>query len=317
MRACLVLLLSACGFQVAGTGTDAQHPAQDAIDAPGDTGSIDGNVVAPCIANWLNNSVALSPPMLVPGVGSALTSERDPFLSTNELHIYWVSSRGADTDVYVASRAAITDAFGTDAIKTSLSDTNRDDSKVTITGDDLLAIESTQRQGGEGGFDLWQTTRSTGGTAPFGAFTQMSLGTLNDGNDQLDPAISADGLRLYYSAGSPQRILVSTRTTLQDDFPLAVEVPGINGTSGDGDPAISVDERVIVFTSNRTGTSGPSDLWYATRADVGSSFSEPRLVPSVNEIGSDGDPHLSADGCRLYFASSRSGNNDLFLSTLL
>lgn len=317
MRAFLVLVLSGCGFQVGGAAAiDASPVTQDASDAPRDTPMTDGSVVTPCIASWLSGNVALSQPTLVPGVGSSVTSERDPFLSANELHIYWVSSRGADTDVYVASRASIGDPFGTDALKTSLSDANRDDSKVTITGDDLLAVESTARQGGEGGFDLWMTTRTMPGTAAFAPFTQTSLGTINDGDDQLDPAITADGLRLYYSTGTPQRIRVSTRSVQSADFPLAVDVPGVNDSSSNGDPAVSLDERVIVFASNRPGSSGPADIWYATRDDVTSSFGQPQRVPAVNDVGSDGDPHLSADGCRLYFASFRDRNNDLFLSTV-
>jgi hypothetical protein len=316
MRAYLALLLSACGFQVTGVGTDGQPPPRDASDAPRDTVATDGSVVAPCIASWLSGNVALSTPALVPGVGSSLTSERDPFLSANELHIYWVSSRGADTDVYVASRMTTSDAFGTDALKTSLSDANRDDSKVTITGDDLIAIEATLRQGGEGGFDLWQATRTMGGTTAFAPFTQTGLGTINDSTDQYDPAITADGLRLYYSTGSPQRIMVSSRSSISAEFPVATAVPGINDAGSNGDPAVSLDERVMIFTSNRAGTDGPADLWYATRTDVSSPFGAPSRVPTVNDVGSDGDPHLSADGCRLYFASFRGGNNDLFMSTV-
>lgn len=50
-----------------------------------------------------------------------------------------------------------------------------------------------------------------------------------------------------------------------------------------------------------------SNLWYATRQQSGDAFSTAaHIVPSVNSDFEDGDPALSADGCELYFASTRS-----------
>jgi Tol biopolymer transport system component len=83
----------------------------------------------------------------------------------------------------------------------------------------------------------------------------------------------------------------------------------INSGNTDADPALSPHERIIVFTSKRpAGTGlGATNLWYSTRPSATADFAPPKLIPSVNSDQEDGDPVLSADGCELYFASTRVG----------
>jgi len=115
--------------------------------------------------------------------------------------------------------------------------------------------------------------------------------------------MTADGLYVV----QPQRIVVAKRGSLTAEFG-APEGLAINGTMGDADPALSADGRVLMFSSNnRTGGFDFADIWYATRNDITQPFANPRLVPTINGMHADGDAHLSADGCRLYFASARNG----------
>ena len=96
----------------------------------------------------------------------------------------------------------------------------------------------------------------------------------------------------------------------------------LNSGFGDFQPALSHDELVIVFTSNRPidAELGPS-LWYATRQQVTDDFGMPRAIPSVNSHYNDSDPMLSDDGCTLYFASDRddptTGNSNLFRAEVM
>lgn len=313
MRALLAMIVvSGCGFTAAGGGAPIDAPIDDVI--PIDT--VDADPPSSCIAKWLSGTVTLSTPAVVLGVGSSVSDERDPFLSSTELEIYWVAQNGGDTDIFFATRVDLLVPFSGTAVKTSLSDNNQNDSKIALSGDDLTVIQATQRGGGEGGFDLWQATRSSAGTQAFPALTQEGLATLNDNLDQLDPELSNDGLRLYYAAGSPQRIVLATRATPTAVFDAPVDVPSLMSGAGDADPSLTGDERVIVFASNRADGIGNGDMWYATRQDTSNNFSAPMLVPMLNGAGNDGDPHISNDGCRVYFSSSRSGGGDIFISTV-
>jgi len=59
---------------------------------------------------------------------------------------------------------------------------------------------------------------------------------------------------------------------------------------------------------------GTRKLWYATRADPTGAFGTPQVVPNVDN-GDDG-PHLSSDGCRLYFTSQRGGSADIYVAAV-
>ena len=72
-----------------------------------------------------------------------------------------------------------------------------------------------------------------------------------------------------------------------------------------------------IYASNRTGAgAGGSNLWYATRSSASGTFGAPKPVPDVNGGTNDGDPWLSLDGCRLYWASDRSGDFDVYTGTI-
>lgn len=77
---------------------------------------------------------------------------------------------------------------------------------------------------------------------------------------------------------------------------------------------MSPDELLLVFTSLRPGGPGLADIYHTTRTSSNKRFEPATLVPDVNSSATDGDAHLSPDGCRLYFASNRTGDFDLYLA---
>ena len=67
-------------------------------------------------------------------------------------------------------------------------------------------------------------------------------------------------------------------------------------------PVVTPDELTIYWTTT-VGSSG--DVFVATRQDTKSPFSGIHAVASVNTTArSEGPTFISADGCRLYYASS-------------
>jgi hypothetical protein len=214
-------------------------------------------------------------------------------------------------DIWVATRTSRADAFGTPARMTSLC-TADDESKVSMTPDGLFAVIASTKAGGAGGSDLWETSRASIGQA-FAALSETDLAAVDTSDDEYDPWMSGDRLRIYYAPiPSTQHLALATRATTTAPFAAGVTIAELDSGSGDADPTLSPDERVIVFSSVRAGN-GDTDLWYAVRSDATVPFGTPRLVPDVNTSNMEGDPHLSADGCTLYFASDRdNGQYDLF-----
>ncbi len=316
---CLVVMLG-CSYHTPSdsseTPSDAPGVGEDvASDGPG----FMGPTASACVAKWLQGGIALSAPAMLLGGVSSNADDRDPFLSADELRIYFTSPGPQNIDVFTLTRTSVTaTTFNNNAtIVASLSDALTGDGKVSMTGDELTAILSSSRAGGQGGGDFWQASRATAGATAFGAASESQMGTVNDAGEQRDPAISPDGLRLYFAAGSaPQNLAVASRTNTLSSFSAGVAIPVVGDPSGDADPTLTADERVLVFSSNRSGGAGGTDLWYSVRAERDRPFSTPVLVPNVNSTTNDGDPHLSQDGCRLYLASDRQNDFDIYQSTL-
>jgi len=314
MRAIAALaLVTGCGFQVNGSAApgDARPDAPDAIDA------IDAPDGAPtCMDRWLDGTIRFQPPVPLTSVNSA-SYDRDPYITRDELTLYTSTGRnGGSTgaDIFIARRAAVTDDFGTPERNGSAS-TDESDTKLSLVLDGQTAFLGSGRPNGNNNIDVWEAT-STNGT--FGGFTQMHLGAVNSGGNEHDPFISADGRHLYLApdTGGTQRIVVASRATAADNFSAPVRVEELYSGAGDADPALSDDERVIVFSSHRPDPAhAASNLWFATRASAAGAFSAPIAVPDLDTDLDEGDPHLSVDGCRLYFARYVAGTDwDLFVA---
>lgn len=318
----VLVLVAGCRFAPAHLAADARGAGGDAIDAPAGDGPADAD--AGCLAAWHAGTVQLGPATPL-SVDDANAVDRDPFLSGDELTLYFSSDRAGtqgSVDPWVATRTSLGAPFGAPADQTALA-SPQGDSKLSTTGDGLYAVFSSSRGGTSGGADLWQATRPS--TAmPFGMVKQGDFKALDTVAPEYDPWISADGLTLYYAPipiGSPQQIEVATRPQTSMPFASASPVTELYSGTGDGDPTLSPDQLIIVFSSQRPPpnaavTPGGVNLWYAVRAQPGAPFGPPALVPGVNTDDNEGDPFLSADGCRVYFSSDRAGSYDLYVATV-
>ena len=187
--------------------------------------------------------------------------------------------------------------------------------KAFVSADGTRAFFASDRGGGSGGFDLWRGARA-GATGPFN-IDRTYLNLVDDQDAQLDPHLSTDLLRLYLAPRSAQGqyIAFASRGNTSQDFPAPTQIAQLALVGGqDAGPTLTADERVIVFSSN---VAGHQDLYYATRASLNDAFSVPAALPQLASTGIDGAPHLSGDGCRVYFMSTRNGSRDLFVASML
>ncbi len=283
--------------------TDA---AADDADAASPEAGADALEPATCMMRWATNPVFGAPVALASLNTSA--DEDHPFLSPDELTIYF--TRG--TDVYSATRSNPTAAFGLAVTESSLN-SGETEGKVFVSADATRAFFASNRPGGAGGFDLWRAARP--GTSGTFSVDQMYVAGVNDPGTQVDPHLSTDLLRLYYVAeiSGALRISVGSRNTITQSFGSALPLVAASAEVVNG-PTLTQNELVLVY-----GASGmdPGVLYYATRPALGFAFGNSVLLTSLNTTGAESSPHLSADGCRLYFTSVRSGSRDLVVATML
>lgn len=150
------------------------------------------------------------------------------------------------------------------------------------------------------------------------------------------PAISADGLALYFHSLRPGSIAGPTGAPSSDiwvarrlavDLPWETPVnlgPTINTGSHEVGPYASADGHYLFFSTSRTdlpGRSGSQDIYVSRRSDPNDDFGwgTPVALTDVNSTSLDGHPHYfeaPLGNPQLYFASDRLGSRDIFLTEL-
>ena len=128
------------------------------------------------------------------------------------------------------------------------------------------------------------------------------------------PAISKDGLSLYFASNRPdsiggEDIYVSQRETRDDEWGPAMNLgPIINTTDNEMVPAFSRDGHLMFFASNRPGSLGV-DIWVSRREQTHDDFAwQPaeNLGAGVNAAGQDEGPS--------YFENEEVGVPQLYFS---
>ena len=161
----------------------------------------------------------------------------------------------------------------------------------------------------------------------------INLGsTLNTASLEGCPAISRDGLSLYFASNRDggQGLLdlyVTHRESLIDPWGPPVNLgPTINTGSNDYCPALSTDAHLLFFASNRPGGCGGADIYVSRRQDKSQDFGDLGWGPpqnlgcAVNSVSDDFGPNyfeVNNTGM-IYFNSSRAGGaagQDIYSAT--
>ena len=107
----------------------------------------------------------------------------------------------------------------------------------------------------------------------------INLGpTVNSTSMDRGPAISKDGLSLYFASNrlggfGGEDIYVSQRETRDDEWGPAMNLgPTINTTDNEMVPAFSRDGHLLFFASNRPGGFGGVDIWVSRREHTHDDF---------------------------------------------
>ena len=151
---------------------------------------------------------------------------------------------------------------------------------------------------------------------PFGP--PEHLVALGSTTDDWGPSATSDGLTMFLYSNRPGTlggfdIWMATRASTSVGFGAVVDVPVINSAMEERGPWISSDGLTLGFSSLRGGGPGGLDLWTATRPDQASGFGAPTLLPNVNAAQDELGANLSANGLRLYIASTRAGGGNFHL----
>lgn len=244
-----------------------------------------------------------------------------PIESPDGLSLYFASNRdpvGGPTDtndIWFAQRAAKDAAWGTSVrLPQPVNSAAADFCPTPLNGKYLLFVSARSPSCGAG--DMYLTRNHP----VQGWLTPTNLGCHPTGPNtvggEFSPSLveTAQGTLLYFSrpgTNGLQDIYVSTQQA-DGSFGPGTAVAEVNTPAADQMPNVSRDGLEIVFSSNRTGSTGGSlDVYTAHRASTSDPWSEPERVSSVNTAADETRASLSGDGERLHFG--RSG--EIYVST--
>jgi len=163
----------------------------------------------------------------------------------------------------------------------------------------------------------------------FGPWSRpVSLGPIvNSTAHEHNPAISRDGLSLYFSStrtGSQGfDIWVSQRLAIDLPWETPVNLgPTVNTPANENGPNLSPDGRYLFFQSTRPGGPGLADLYMSRRvlSNGGYVWDTPMPLSSLNTPGLDAGPNYFANEHgrpQLFFTTTRLGGpEDIHMSEL-
>jgi len=239
-------------------------------------------------------------------------------LTPDELTIFFSSLRAGGAggaDLYTASRTRRTDPFGAPANLGAPINAPSGELMPSVTGDGLTLYFVSDRAFGS---HVWFATRPSV-ASPFTA-PQVAVG-LNAAALDLTPYVLPDNATIVFDStrlGDAGLFDLFSANAIDGGFSVPAVVKGVNTPGHDElSAAMTPDQLVIYFASNRPGTKGSYDLFVATRALPSDPFGVATPVAELNTVGNEAADWISADRCRLYFSSMKASNNgdyDLYVA---
>ena len=211
-----------------------------------------------------------------------------------------------------------------------------------IARDGRTFFMASTRPGGQGGIDIWISTRESV-DAPWS--DPVNAGpTLNTGSNDFCPTLARDGHTFYFASNRPGGcggddlyvtrlhgdIAKLTQDLLIEPGEAWFEQPvnlgcSVNSAGNEASP-FPIEQPgagpVLYFSSTRAGgasaepagaVTGDADLYMAQWQ--GGEFLAPTLVPGVNSGWEEGQPNVSRDALEIFFYSNRPGTlggNDIY-----
>jgi hypothetical protein len=197
-----------------------------------------------------------------------------------------------------------------------------------VSPDGKAFFIASDRAGGEGGLDIWVSTRDYLDD-PWGAPTNLGP-PINSEHNDFCPTIGRDGRTFFFVSNRPGHCGDTPNAdiyTVRFDRNLAVDEVGHLGCDVNSDwdehspfPATIPGLGPVLFYSSArpaqpADAPGDHNIYMSTFR--GGSYGAGELVPGVNTEFQDGQPNVRRDGLEMFFFSNRPGaaGNDIYSSS--
>ncbi len=266
-------------------------------------------------------------------LGSAINTtfnEQGPTFSKDGLTLYFGSDRTGGSgsfDLWIARRACLDCPWDAPVNLGSVVNSANSETGPSLSIDGHLLFFTSNRPGGQGGQDLYVSSR-TDPQDDLGWGPAVALGPgvntpANEAGAEYLQNAEGGSANFYFNrtpAGGTADLYSASLVRDGETLGPAVLIAELSDPVGtDQGPSLRTDGREVYFFSTRAGTLGGNDLYVSTRRSVHDPWSTPEnLGTPMNSSAADQQPGLSVDGRTLLFASSRTGGfggTDIWVST--
>lgn len=236
-------------------------------------------------------------------------------LSRDGLTLIFNSNKTGNFELYVAKRPSKSEGFGEPVRLAPPVNTSANESCATFGPGNTLYFASDRE---DPAYDLYVSKRGPDGwSAPQNLGPNINRpGYLEESaafyEDEQGHSVMLFGSRR--PDGSDGKIYQSV-----DGGPATLVQGGPHSSANDDRPSITRDGLTIFWDSDRYGTLGGPDLYYATRSNTNEPFGSAIHLEALSSPGFDARPYISFDGTMLTFSSARPGSTspapDMWFST--
>jgi Tol biopolymer transport system component len=251
-----------------------------------------------------------SDPVLLTGILDASELIQDPWLSSDELQIFFASIQAGNYDIWTSARASTGAAWQPARVVDELASDSAD-LEPTLTADRLTLYFASDRPAPQPGFHVWVAHRTTL-SQPWSEPEPVDLGpSVTDRG----PTVDSSGTLLVFASerGTDDLDLYqAAQATPAAGFAAPMPLSELNGSTFDWDPGLYAAGLGLVFASRRGGDQQTSDLYETRRVSLTEPWAAPQGLTILDSANTEGDPWLSEDGRHIVFSSDRSGLSQLY-----
>ncbi|MEO6113679.1 MAG: hypothetical protein ABIP07_04425 [Sphingomicrobium sp.] len=222
--------------------------------------------------------------------------------SPDGLTLVFNSNRGGNQDLYMATRASVSEGFGSPVALPAPVNSSSNEACATIANGKRIYFSSDRD---DSAYDLY-VTRS----GPKGWSAPTRLGP------NINTKGTLDEVAAFYEDDEGREVMIFTRRIGAagklyqsiDGGPATLVQGGPHSSASDLRASVTHNGRTIFWDSTRSGSLGGPDIWYATRSNTSEPWGQAIHLPELSSAGLDVRPFINWDGNFLTMSSNRAGS---------